>query len=896
MTAFPPGRLRIEHGPRPLGTGFRRPRLSWWLPAGSGGQLAYQVRATVDGTRVRTEPIEDVVPYLRPWPFTALGSRSQVAWQVQVRTEAGWSDWSGTCKFETGLLDPADWHGRFIGLPGPDSLPQRGQRGALYLRRQFTVTHPPAQARVYATAHGLYELDLDGTRIGDLELTPGFTAYRSHLEVQAYDITALCTPGDHELVATVTDGWWRGATGAFHLDQVYGTSLALLAQVEITGQSGDLRIIATGDGWQVTTDGPVTAADLMEGQRTDQAVPFPPASGWRDPVILDAANGRLTVSPAPPTRQVGQYQAVSVTRLDARRQVADIGANISGWTRLDGSVLGPAGNTVRLRHGERLGDDGDVDTTHLDIDLPGLPPVAVGMTDEVTSIGPGAPSFEPRHTTHGFRYISIIGASDLTPGDITGVMVHTDMTRTGWFQCSNERLNALHEAVVLSFRGNACEIPTDCPQRERAGWTGDWQLFIPSAAFLFDVAGLSTRWLRDLAADQWKDGRVPNFVPDTLIPRSDRIDAITGSAGWGDAAVYVPHQVWQSYGDAEILARQYPSMRAWVEFALGRAAGGRHPGRAAARPEPAGHEAYLWDTGFHWGEWLEPGVDSAAVLASGADMAAVATAYLYRSTATLAEIATLIGQADDASRYSKVAGQVRAAWQAEFLTASGSVTPATQANLARALAFGLVDDQHREQASADLATLVRAAGNHLGTGFLATPFLLPALADHGHLDVAYDLLLQATPPSWLHMIASGATTIWENWEGLDQRGQGSLNHYSKGAVVTFLHQYVAGLRPVPGIPAYREFEVRPCLGGGITAAEARLDTPYGPIGSAWRLTEHGAFDIDIDVAAGTRARVTLPDGSVRACGPGRHHLSAVLPGDEHAASPEHLHCPGNDVP
>jgi alpha-L-rhamnosidase len=452
-------------------------------------------------------------------------------------------------------------------------------------------------------------------------------------------------------------------------------------------------------------------------------------------------------------------------------------------------------------------------------------------------------------------------------------MVHTDMTRTGWFSCSDERLNALHEATVLSFRGNACEIPTDCPQRERAGWTGDWQLFIPAAAFLYDVAGLSTRWLRDLAADQWDDGRVPNFVPDTVLRRpGSMMTGMTGSAGWGDAAVYVPHQLWQSYGDTQILARQYASMRAWVEFALGRAASDRHPFRVKARAEPAAHEAYLWDTGFHWGEWLEPGVDSFALLRSGADKADTATAYLYRSAATLAEVAALIGEEADAKHYCEVAAKVREAWQAEFLAPDGTVTPGTQANLTRALAFGLVDDEDRERVAAGLVALVRAAGNHLGTGFLATPFLLPVLADHGHLDVAYDLLLQTSPPSWLHMTDSGSTTIWENWEGLDTHGQGSLNHYSKGAVITFLHQYVAGLRPVRGIPAYREFEVRPRPGGGITSAQASLDTPYGPIGAAWRLDEQGTLTIEVRVAPGTRAHVTLPGGSCLTCGPGTHHL------------------------
>ncbi len=818
-----PDSLRVEHGPRPLGLGVSRPRLSWRPPT---GQLGYQVEAEIDGITHTAGPNDDDAPFLRPWPFPPLGSRSRVSWRVRVRSDAGWSGWSHAAGFEAGLLQPADWSGRFIGITQAGPLPPRGERGAVYFRRRFTVPAPgPLRARVYATAHGLYELHLDGTRVGDLELTPGFTAYQAHLEVQAYDITGLLTPGEHELVATVTDGWWRGATGTPHLDCCYGTALALLAQVEFTGPAGGRIVIPSDESWQVSADGPVRAADLMEGQRVDQRIQV---RGWTGAAVVGEPGPELTASPAPPARRVQEYRPRSITRVGFGAQVVDLGANINGWVRLSGAVLGPAGHQVRLRHGERLGEDGDVDTTHLDTDLPGAGTVLVGMTDQVTSSGPEAADFEPRHTTHGFRYVSVTGARDLSEDDVTGVMVHTDLRRTGWFACSDDRLNALHEATVLSFRGNACEIPTDCPTRERAGWTGDWQLFVPTAAFLYDVAGFSARWLRDLAADQWDDGRVPNFVPDSFRKvRDGQLGRLTGSAGWGDAAVYVPYQLWQSYGDTQVLADQYDSMQAWVQFALRAAAGGRHPARAAARPEPAPYEQYLWDTGFHWGEWLEPGADIYADLRPENDKADVATAYLYRSAATLARVAELLGKTADSTHYRIIAARVREAWQAEFSAPDGTVSPATQANLARALAFGLVNQQQRPQVAADLVKLVRAAGNHLGTGFLATPFLLPALADHGHLDVAYDLLRQTSAPSWLHMIESGATTVWENWEGLDAQGKGSLNHYSKGAVISFLHSHVAGLRPVPGIPAWREFEVRPCPGGGITTAEARLDTPYG---------------------------------------------------------------------
>ncbi len=873
-----PSRLRIEHGPRSLGTGFDRPRLSWWLPATARSQSEYEVEATVEGKLASRRQVTSDQSVLVPWPFAPLGSRSQVSWRVRTRAASDWSEWSESCEFETALLSPADWSAKFIGSnDNAASLAPKGQRPAIYFQRSFSVEAHPARVRVYATAHGIYELHLDGERLGDLELTPGFTAYRSHLEFQTFDVTDQMTPGEHTLTTTVSDGWWRGAVGFTHQDRCYGKDLAFLAQIEFTKPDGIVVTIGTDASWLVTSEGPILAADLMEGERVDQRIPFPPRTGWRSADVVEDPDEHFAVSPAPPTRRVREYRPVNIDRIDGTRQIVDIGANINGWVRLSGAVLGSAGNQVRLRHGERLDEDGDVDTKHLEsFDYFTHEPIDVGQIDEVVSAGVNAPDFEPRHTTHGFQFVSIDGASDIAPTDVTGILVHSNLQRTGWFTCSDERLNALHEATVLSFVDNACEVPTDCPTRERSGFTGDWQIFGPTAAFLYDVAGFSSRWLRDLAADQWEDGRVPNFVPDPHgVPGKENSVAaqMTGSAGWGDAAVYVPHQIWQSYGDVELLDRQYRSMQAWVEFGLRRAAAYRHLSRVAMRPDPGAHERYLWDIGFHWGEWSEPGVDSEPILRGDLDVAEVATAYLYRSLQTVAEVASLIGRDSDADEYRSLATKVRGAWRAEFINADALVSRGTQANLVRALAFGLVDGQEVERVAEQLVKVIRDAGTTVGTGFLATPFLLPVLADHGYADVAFELLLQTRPPSWLHMTEAGSTTVWENWEGLDR--QGSLNHYSKGAVVSFLHQYVAGLRPIAGEPAYRRFEVRPVLGGGLLHARASLDSPYGPISSAWHL-EGGAFELEVQVAPGTEAAVSLPDGSRKIRGPGHHRFNAKV--------------------
>jgi alpha-L-rhamnosidase len=429
-------------------------------------------------------------------------------------------------------------------------------------------------------------------------------------------------------------------------------------------------------------------------------------------------------------------------------------------------------------------------------------------------------------------------------------------------------LNRLHEAAVWSLRGNVCDIPTDCPTRERAGWTGDWQLYAPVAAFMYDVAGFSAKWLRDLAAEQEPDGLVhdcvPNPAPDEVLRA---IGIAEGSAGWGDAAVIVPWEIYRAYGDARLLEEQWPSMVAWVENRARAASERRHLSRTVARPEPAPHKAFLLDTGFHFGEWLEPDefasgfgdgfVDDMAARGA-ADSADVATAYLHRSASLLAEIAAVLGDRDEA-RYRELAAATRAAWQAEFVLPDGSLARDTQANHVRALAFRLVPDELRSRTAERLVELVRRAGTHVGTGFLATPYLLGALADSGHLDVAYELLLRDTEPSWLTMLDRGATTIWELWNGIDADGiaRGSLNHYSKGAVISFLHSSVAGIRVLE--PAYRRFRIAPQPGGGIRWARAVHDSPYGRIESSWRI-EGEAFRLEVVVPPGTSAEVLLPDG------------------------------------
>jgi len=874
VTSAPSG-LRVEHLDEALGIRTAAPRLSWRLPDGARAQSAHRITTDngwdsgwVDGDQCL------LVPYAGP----PLSSSQRVEWQVQVRTELGESPVSEPCWFETGLLWAEDWQAAWI-EPGRMPDGPTGERPAALLRFGFDVDRPVVSARLHATAQGIYEAFLNAERAGDAELTPGYTQYDERLQVQTVDVTAAVRTGENVLGIVLADGWFRGQTGVTRSADQWGSRLAVLAQLHLAHDDGSVTVVGTGPGWH-STIGHITRADPIAGESWDLTrlqrgwdVPGFDDAAWDDVAVVEHGYAGLVDSPAPPVRRVDEIVPVSVTRLDGNRQVVDLGQNINGWVRL--ADLGPAGTTITLTHGEWPAPDGDVTVTNLEPDLPFLPhPLPAGQVDSVVSSGVPGEVFEPRRTTHGFQYVRIDGHPDeLTVDDVRGVFVHTDMRRTGWFSSSDERLDRLHDAAVRSFRGNACDIPTDCPHRERHGWTGDWQLYVPTAAFLYDVAGLSTKWLRDVAADQWPDGTIANFSP---CPRGEGrespVAVLNGSAGWGDAAVIVPWEIHRAYGDVQVLEELWPTMVRWLDRAERMAREQRHPARVARQPESAPHERYLWDTGFHWGEWLVPGDevgDFGAFVA--ADKGDVATAFFAHSAGLMARIAALLGREDDADRYAGLAAEVRAAWQAEYLDDDGRLTPDTQANHVRALAFDLVPGELRVAVADRLVELIRKADTHLGTGFLSTPDLLPVLADTGHLDVAYELLLQDSEPSWLVMVDRGATTVWERWDGVSEDGvpHESLNHYSKGAVISFLHRYTAGIELIQ--PAYRHFRIRPRPGGGLTSAEAMHESPYGRIESAWHLGGD-TFSLRVVVPAGTEAEVVLPDGTTDTAGPGEHHF------------------------
>jgi alpha-L-rhamnosidase len=859
MTA--PRALRAEHLADPLGIWDTTPRLSWQLPDGARTQLAYEIE--LDG--MSAGRVETGRSLLVPWPGPALLARQRVGCRVRVWTEDGASEWSEPLEIEAGLVDPTDWVAQWI-APREQAGASSSPRPAYVLRREFDLDHG-GPARLYATAHGIYELFLNGQRVGDMELTPGFSSYEHHLDVQTFDVTALLRPGPNTWDVVLSDGWYRGRIGFTQTPDCYGDRTAFLGQLHV-----EQTIVATDPSWQCA-DGPIVAADLMAGEAVDLRIT---PDHWRPVELVAHDLTRLTSSPAPPSRRIEELRPVAVRHLDAERQVVDLGQNIHGWIRL--AEPAASGVTVTLTHGEAVDDLGDVTQEH----LAGYDPfsgqtVPVGMIDQVTFADEPGQAFEPRHTTHGFQYVRVTGSpTQLTPDDVTGVVVHTDLRRTGWFRCSDDRLNRLHAAADWSFRGNACEIPTDCPTRERSGWTGDYQIFMPTAAFLYDVAGFSRKWLRSVVAEQRADGCVRNIAPDPLGANGNESFmermGMEGSAGWGDAITIVPWTLWHTYGDDQVLQECWPAMLRWLEFATRSARDHRHPSRVA-RGDAALHEAFIWDGTFHFGEWLEPGASMGDL--GTQDNGAVATAYFHRSASIAATVGRVLDHGAEADRLDELAANIRHAWQREFIAPDGTLTPNTQATHVRALAFDLIPAELRPAIATQLAQLVEDAGNHLGTGFLGTPLLLPTLADAGYADLAYALLLQATPPSWMHMLDRGATTIWESWEGIADGLPSSLNHYSKGAVASFLHTHVAGIQQADDEPAYRTFRIAPQPGGGLTSAEAAFDSPYGRIESSWRL-DGDAFRLVLTVPPGTSAEVVLPDGAQHRAGPGLTEFTTAV--------------------
>jgi alpha-L-rhamnosidase len=832
--------LRFEHLREALGIGTPRPRLSWITQATPRDwrQSGYEIEAyRPDGElHDRTGRVASGDSVLVPWPFAPLASRQQLLVRVRVwGPDDEPSSWSELVPVEAGLLQPSDWTARFV-TPGWDEDTSTPQSSPL-LRREFVVRPGLQRARLYVTALGVYEAQLNGVTVGDHVMAPGWTSYDYRLRYQTFDVTELLAEGHNALGAILADGWYRGRLG-YHGGQrnIYGDCLALLAQLEIEYADGAIERVATDESWCAST-GPLTASDIYDGEtydarleRSGWSAPNFDDSGWAGVRLVERDFGTLVAPSGPPVRRTELVAPAAITTSPSGRTILDFGQNLVGRLRL--TVQGPAGKTITLRHAEVLEND----------ELCTRPLRFAAATDRYTLKGEGAETWEPRFTFHGFRYTEVDGwPGEIPAAAIVAVVCHSDMERTGWFECSDPLVNRLHENVVWSMRGNFLDIPTDCPQRdERLGWTGDIQVFAPAASFLYDSAGFLQSWLADVAAEQAAAGGiVPLFVPNVMsAPNSP-------TAVWGDAAVIVPWVVYQRYGDAEILADQFESMAAWVDV-VASAAGPRR----------------LWEKGLQLGDWLDP---KAAPDKPGDARTApyvVATAYFARSAELLGQAAGVLGRGADETKYLALAADVRDAFAREYITPGGRLVSDATTAYALAIQFALLPTSEQRQAAGKrLAALARGGGYRISTGFVGTPLVCDALCSAGEYEAAYRLLMQRQCPSWLYPVTMGATTIWERWDSLLPDGSinpgemTSFNHYALGAVADWLHRTVAGL--APAAPGYRQIEIRPVPGGDLTYARARHRTPYGFAECSWKI-EAGQMTVEAEIPANTTASVALP--------------------------------------
>ena len=852
-----PSAPRFAHHDVPLGIGEASPPVSWTTSAPDGWtQAAYEIEVRrVSGTTT-TGRVPSDQQILVDWPADPLVSRERADARVRLwGSDGSASAWGAWGSVEAGLLDAGDWHAEAVGAPWVENEDKDLRRPPL-LRRAFS-TGDLERARLHVTAHGVYEIEINGARVGDDVLNPGWTVYSERLRVHTYDVTDLLAAGENVIGAWLGDGWYRGRLGFTHHGHsfgMYGDDLSLIAQLELTHADGTTTTIATDASWRASP-APILSSGLYDGETYDAreeqdgwSSPGFDDAGW-EPVAVRPARPERFVSPeGPPVRCTEQIAPARVLTSPSGARILDFGQNFTGRVQI--TVSGAAGETVTLRTAEVL-QEGEIYTRPLR---------AAKSTDRYTLRGGGAETWEPRFTMHGFRYVEVSGwpgsiDDAVANGDIVGRVHHSDMRRTGWFESSDPSLNTLHENVVWGTRSNFVDIPTDCPQRdERLGWTGDIQVFAPTASFLFDVSGFLSSWLKDLAVEQRREGTVPWYVP--VIPGGPMWTPTRPGAVWGDAAVLVPWTLFERFDDVGVLDAQYDSARAWVDQVAGLAG-----------------EDRLWNTGFQLGDWLDPAAPPHDPADAKTDKHLVATAYFAWSARRLAEIAAILGRPEEAD-HRRLADEVRAAFVREYWDPqTGRLTSDAQTAYALAIRFDLLDADQRRAAGDRLAALVAEGGNRIAVGFAGVNVIADALSATGHADAAFDLLFERECPSWMYMVDQGATTIWERWDSLLPDGtvnpgrMTSFNHYALGSIADWMHRVVAGLAPAE--PGYRTIRFAPTP-GPLTSASARHETPYGVASIAWERRGE-ALDVEIEVPVGARGIVELASGT-QEVGPGSHRL------------------------
>jgi alpha-L-rhamnosidase len=836
--------LRTEYKTNPVGIDVTSPRFSWKLVSTERSvmQTSYQIIvSSAELFKPKTTiwdsgNINSDMSHLIEYQGVSLKSRKRYFWKVIVRDNYQNTTESTVNYFETGILNASDWTAKWI-EPERD-IDIKASQPSPVVRKVFVAKPKIVSARLYVTSRGLNEVEINGQRVGQDVLSPGWTAYQSRIQYFSYDVTNLVQTGSNAIGATLGDGWYRGFLAWSNNRNTYGQKLALLAQLHIVYANGKEDVINTDESWKANNNSPVRVSDIYNGENYDARLSnsawsmaeFADTTSWWPVKLGNYPKNNLVAPAGPPIRRIEEIKPTKIFKTPAGETVLDFGQNMVGWVRF--KVKGEAGQTVKINHAEVLDQKGNFYVENLR---------AAKVEINYTLKGGDVETYEPHFTFMGFQYIKLTNwPTEPSLDDFVGVVVHSDMPVSGTFECSKPLLNQLQHNIVWGQKGNFVDVPTDCPQRdERLGWTGDAQAFARTATFNKDVAGFFTKWLADVAIDQKANGSVPWVVPDVLKNGQP-------SSGWSDVATIIPTDMYQVYGDKRLLAAQYESMKKWVGYIKSNSSGD------------------LWRTGFHFGDWLSYRGANPQMGEPTTDNDFIASAFYAHSAKLTSKAALTLGKTMEALEYSELYDKIKKAFNQEFVSPSGRLVCNTQTAYVLALHFDLLPENLRLQAVERLVKDIKDHKNHLTTGFLGTPYLCHVLTRFGKNDVAYELLNQETYPSWLYPVKMGATTIWERWDGIkpdgsfQDAGMNSYNHYAYGAIGDWMYQNMAGIDWAE--PGFKKVRISPKPGGGITSAKGSYESPFGTIISSWSVVG-GQTKLSVTIPSNSSAQITLPNAT-----------------------------------
>ncbi len=852
-------KLRTEYLENPIGIDIAKPRFGWNLEGDSKKQTAFEIRAAHSEAELTDRAIwssgKIVSSSMQHHEYgKELHSRERVYWQVRIWDEediAG--DWSESALFEMGLLDKEDWKAQWIAGDYEAKSPERYPVDEF--RKVFQEnTEDIVNARLYITACGIYETHLNGTRVGNQVLTPGLTCYDTRNHYQTYDVTELLKSGENIWDISLGDGWFRGKMGVFGCSYVYGETTCVIGQMEITKKDGTIKTIVTDADFAWSNDGPVRFNDMKDGE-TVESGKLPSYSGKAKVTQWDSI---LCSSNSVPVLEQETFTPQVLTTPDGST-VLDFGQNIAGYMAF--SIQGNAGDTVRMQMGEMLDEEGNFTVKNLITEdtTPEFIPDCCDDTRFQTMVYTCGSSereyWKPKFCVQGFRYVKLENWPEtVQPEHFQAIAVYSDMDVTAKFHCSSSNVEKLVENTLWSMKGNFLDVPTDCPTRERAPWLGDAQLFFDTGCYFMDFTAFFKKWMRDVFDDQAPDGKVYNIVPKGG-PHGGMNEFVEGSSGWTDAGILIPYRYWKHFGDTRMLRDYYEPMKKLAEFMISRMGDTSDP-ELNQKLSPSEYRQYIVTTGFHFGEWNEPGSTSMDVTLPKYEEA---TAYLAYSLGCMAEMAEAVGKIEDAERYQDISEKAKQAYKHYFIQ-NDTVDSKRMCQYVRPLALGLTDEKSLKNVQEGLSRMVKESGYHVGTGFLSTPFVLNMLSESGDTESAYKMLENEEYPSWIYEIRQGATTVWENWDGVASR-----NHYSNGACCDWIFNTVCGIK----ITGENQFEIAPVPGGNLTEASLEYQSLYGKICCAWKKAGEKTV-YSVEIPAGCEAEIKIAGYAAQVRGAGKY--------------------------